>query len=145
MIEVIPYFPEHAWVLQQKGDFPCIGTNLLAYAKALEEPGMAFTGRNEKGEVIGCAGIKKLWEGVGTAWSMLSDEVKKHPFFLHRTVKRQLERIAVTHKLHRVELIILNNFEAGKAWAVALGFKSEGVREKYTPDKQNVEVFVRLF
>jgi hypothetical protein len=39
----------------------------------------------------------------------------------------------------------MQGFEAGKAWAKALGFESEGIRRKYTPDKQDIEVFVRLF
>jgi RimJ/RimL family protein N-acetyltransferase len=131
-------------VLSQEGKFSCIGNDPLAYARELAIPGLSFTGRKD-GQVIGCAGLKPMWGGVALAWSMLSPEVRKHPFFLHRTVKRELERLARSCGFHRVELIVMQGFEAGKAWAKALGFESEGIRRKYTPDKQDIEVFVRLF
>jgi hypothetical protein len=76
---------------------------------------------------------------------MLTDDAREHPFFLHRAVKRNLVKIALAWNFHRVELIVMEDFKAGKDWAVALGFKSEGVRRKYTPDKQDIEVFVRFF
>jgi len=145
MISIVPYFPEHAWLMSHKGRFPCIGNDPLAYAKELWVEGLSFSALDENKEVIGCAGVKPLWRGVGVAWTMLSCDILKHPFFLHRAVKRELTRIAIERKLHRVELIVMEGFEAGKKWARALGFESEGVRKQYTPDKQDIEMFVKFF
>jgi RimJ/RimL family protein N-acetyltransferase len=145
MIEIVPYYPEHAWTLARTCKFPCIGNDPLTYAKELWVEGMSFSALSNDKEVIGCAGIKPMWRGVGTAWTMLSPNLRKHPFFLHRAVKRHLERLAISRGMHRVEMVVMNQFEVGKRWAKSLGFASEGVRKQYTPDKQDIEMFVRLF
>lgn len=99
------------------------------------EPGCAFSAV-ARDQVIGCAGIIPLWNGVGEAWSFLSEEVKR-PFFLHRAVKQHLGQIIQEKKLHRVQMNVLCSFEKGFRWAEALGFRSEGILHDYTTDKQN--------
>lgn len=145
MISVVPYFPEHAWALAREHCFPCIGNDPLVYARELWTDGTAFSAMNERHEVVACGGVKPLWAGVGMAWSMLTPAVRAHPFFLHRETLKVLHKVVKTHSLHRVELIVLDEFAAGKKWAKALGFVSEGIRKWYTPDKRNIEMFVRFF
>lgn len=100
-----------------------------------KETGWAFSVLGG-GRAVGCAGVIPLWDGVGEAWSFFSDEMK-HPFFLHRTVKRYLGRIIEEKKLHRVQMNVLSGFEKGFRWAESLGFRSEGILHDYTTDKQN--------
>lgn len=146
MIQIIPFSVAHALDLEISGRFPKTGGDSKQHAEHLfsRSKGLAFSAV-EEGEVIGCAGIVKLWEGVGEAWTMLSSEIRKRPFFLHRQVKRGLQDFAVLAGFHRVELFVVSGFEAGNRWAISLGFQLEGVRKAYTPDKQDITVYTKFF
>lgn len=109
---------------------------------ALEQSGPAYTAMID-GDVVGCAGVILSWRGCGEVWSVLADEAKLYPLFLHRSVKRMLNMIIEEHELHRVQGIVINGVEKGHAWMRRLGFKSEGLMKNYTPDKDSAWRYAR--
>lgn len=78
------------------------------------------------GRVIGIAGIGKVRDGVGRGWVFLSDEARKHPIFLHRTVKRGLDLAFKELGLETIEVAVEDCFETGIRWAERLGFEYHG-------------------
>lgn len=144
MIKVVQAVPEHIKSMHDAyriGDEGSIQEEQLV---RLTETGMAFSGVDETGKVYGVAGIVKVWTGVGNAWSFLSSDVRAAKFFLHRNVKRELERIIKEAELHRVQLDVEHDFTIAHQWAERLGFSFEGVMFKYGPDKKDYHRYVRL-
>lgn len=92
-------------------------------------------------EVVGAAGVIIPYRGVGEAWAMVLPGARQCARQFQKAVKRGLRRIIAEHGLHRVEASVLENFTAGRAWAVALGFKPESVRRCAGPNKENLIMF----
>lgn len=140
MIEVIPYHPAHVALLKANTPEGSIGDDAVAVAADMAVPGLVFTGMKD-GFVVGIAGIKPLTPGRGHAWALLSDEVKQHPHFLHRVVKRMLPKLIQAGNFHRVELMVLDGFKPGCAWAARLGFEFEGIMRKFDPNKNDFHLY----
>lgn len=141
---VLPYKPEHAIQLQSLGYFPHTGTDAEAYAKQIDRPGLAFTGFIDNVPVIS-AGLIPLWVGVAEAWALVTDRARKYPLSMHRAVKTNLYRMIKENNFHRVQMVVARGYGPGYRWAEGLGFKFEGFRLKYAPDKSDVVEYALTF
>lgn len=139
MIQVIPFKKEHALDLK---DFMSLLQihDPLEYGAVLESNPISFSACVD-GKIIGAAGIHPLHPGVGRAWALLSMEVRKAAFFLHRAVKRRLPGLIEVGSFHRVELVVRRHFPDGYFWAERLGFQDEGLLKKYGPDGSDYHIF----
>lgn len=135
MIRLIPFKANHLLELPKEILASQKFTmSVESYAQIVQLPGRAWTAFDGE-KPIGCGGIFDLWQGVGEAWAVFTPELLKHPFFLHRVAKHLIWRLMLQNKYHRIQMNIVDGFEAGIKWAVALGFRPEGLLHAYTPDK----------
>lgn len=89
-------------------------------------------------EIIGCAGVIESWPGGGEAWAMLSSSVEKYPLFFHRAIKRGLDRIRATYRLHRIQLTVRVDLPHNyHRWVEILGFRFEGLQKMSDPDRND--------
>ncbi|WP_341713785.1 hypothetical protein [Erythrobacter sp.] len=99
---------------------------------------MAFTGI-DNGHLVGAAGIFPLWEGVGEAWLLGADRMKRHPLSAGRMVRRRLHEIANAHGMWRVQAAMRSDWPELARWAKFLGMKHEGTMRRYGVDGQDYE------
>lgn len=146
-VKIVPFALEHADPILLDPMFH--GMDVGAdYLRKQAIDGDAFTGIREDGVIIGAAGITRLWEGVGEAWSYLLPICKaQHKLTLHRGVRNGLEDIAKTRGYHRVQLLTRIDHLAAHAWAISLGFEYEGVLRSYgpAPHKMSFYRFAKLY
>ncbi len=108
------------------------------------ENGIAYTGIDEEGKIIGIGGIVLLWQGVGSGWVLTSELLLKHKIWFHRTIRDILELTEMARNLHRIESVILKEHVVSMKWAERLGFKQEGLLRKYNSQKQDHWLYARI-
>ena len=144
-MKIIPYEPWHYEYLSGR-----TFTTLRIGAEAAKIYAMAYYLRGaavsiKKGDkIVGCAGVFELWDGVGEAWSMFTDELRKCPFFLHRKAIKVLDDIITSRKYHRVQSIVLSTDPAARKWIERLGFTMECAMEKFGSDQSEHFMYKRI-
>ena len=68
-------------------------------------------------------------EGLG--WLLLSDEIRRRPFTLHRVVKRTVDRLLDETVVKRLRADVPHGFAAGHRWIRRLGFARAAETEHY--------------
>lgn len=134
-MRVVPFEPDHLRRLDPREMearlFAAIPSDLDAYARAMDQPGLSFTGLADDGTVIGCAGVRPLWRGVGQAWALLSVHAPHAFKAVHRAALAGLADAFATGGFHRVQISVAVDFPAGLRWAGRLGFEVEGRMRRY--------------
>ncbi len=96
------------------------------------------------GRPIGIIGMTFNWQGMADVWALLSEEVLKYPFFLHKKAKYYLDLYQKIMNVHRYEANIRCGFEAGFRWAERLGFQAEGLMRKWGPEGHDYMKYGRV-
>ena len=120
---IVEYKPEHARDIlagdMNKGAPKHIG-QFRDFAESINRPGTSFTAI-DNGYLIACAGIIPLWRGVGEAWFLGSERLHEYTKPIIRAVKKDFKRM-------------IEDWEEAQRFAKFLGFKDEGLMEKFGPD-----------
>lgn len=85
--------------------------------------------------IVFCAGISVLWDGVAEAWLCIADD--SHPVSLVLTARRLLETVLKKHKLVRLQAIVREDNIKARKFVKVLGFERECVMEKLNKDRTN--------
>jgi len=113
----------------------------MRFAMQKERGGPAFTATLD-GKVIGCAGIIKMWPGVGYAWVVFGKDIECYSIWFTRTIRAILRDIVRALELHRVEAVVYRDNKRNLRWIQSLGFRQENYfATKYTQDKRDVVRF----
>ena len=122
----------------QLRDWDLMGTQQMGDVrerlKYFAENGPSYTGMIH-GEVVGCAGVFIHWPGMGEAWVLSSPLVERFKLSFHRAIKQTLNGIQDNLKLHRIQCVVHADYTRSQKWVERLGFKKEGLLNKYAPDK----------
>lgn len=136
MITFIPYRPEHLMQIDyqpaQRRWKDLFFTP--AYARVLDVPDMAWTGLDEQGRVIGCAGFSPQWEGRVIGWAVFGKIPKAAWVPIFKKVRKEMRALRKQGHDHRVEITVPYGFGAGCRLAHLLGFQVEGLMRRYGPD-----------
>ena len=144
-MKIISYEPWHYEYLSGR-----TFTTLRIGADAAKIYAMAYYLRGtavsiKKGDkIVGCAGVFEMWDGVGEAWSMFTDELRQCPYFLHRKTIKILNNMIESRKFHRVQSIVLSCDPVALKWIEHLGFKMENTMRQFGSDKSDHYMYVRL-
>ncbi len=117
-----------------------------AYERIVQQAdaGIAYTGRNDEGDIIAIGGVTLMWDKVGSGWVMTSGLILKYKAWTHRAIRNILEQAIVKHNLHRIESIILKDHCVSQKWAERLGFEREGLMRKYDTDGNDYYLYARI-
>jgi hypothetical protein len=90
------------------------------------------------GEVLVCAGILKIHEGRGVAWSCISRNVGVHLF----DITKIMRKFILMSPLKRIEMDVCCDFTPGHRMAKLLGFTIEAERRaSYSPDGKDYALY----
>ena len=133
-MELIDFEPEHLQRLSPQAAQEPFARNINSVdAMQLRRRGLSFTGIRD-GRVLGCAGVVPLWPGVAQAWAVFSAAALSEPVALTRIVGREIDRIADTLALRRLQATVAETHHEGARWLAFLGFELEGLLVNYGPD-----------
>jgi RimJ/RimL family protein N-acetyltransferase len=82
-------------------------------------------------EIVGVAGIVKLWRGVGEAWFMLSKKGAKMPYRVANCADQMFDEVMVGQNLHRMQASVSTLDPKAVRFARWIGFEPEGIMKKY--------------
>lgn len=108
-----------------------------------EKNGGAYTLLSPEG-VVCIAGVAPVIPGVGTAWSVTSDLVRKYPKTYYKSTKQFMAAIASDWRLHRLQATTLVKNRTAIRWLEHLGFKREGRMRKYGADGADHYLYARV-
>jgi|TARA_R110001592_G_scaffold211878_1_gene463974 hypothetical protein len=133
---IVDYKPEHARDIlageMNKGAPKHIG-QFRNFADNLNTPGTAFTAL-DNGYLIACAGIIPLWSGVGEAWFLASERLHDYSKPIIKAVTKDFKKIIEEHEFKRVQAAVRTDWPEAQRFSRFLGFKQEGLMEKFGPD-----------
>lgn len=90
---------------------------------------------------IAAAGLTPKWEGVATAWTILSADAGPHLLAVTKRCRAMLDAAP----FRRIEATAACDFPPAGRWLAQLGFELETPRaEGYTPDGQDVAIYKRI-
>ncbi|WP_420348610.1 hypothetical protein [Pelagibius sp.] len=124
--QIISFVPAHLADI----DPPVLDpAQMQRFASAYRPTGPAFT-LTEAGRALGCAGL--VLDGrTGRAWAFLSNDLRRRPQLLHRTVSRALPALVDHYDLERVTAEAHKDFTAARRWLERLGFRFAGLAPRY--------------
>jgi RimJ/RimL family protein N-acetyltransferase len=99
----------------------------------------------EDGRVLALGGIVPFYDegGVGEAWFLSTPEALRHGIALHRRVVK-LFKSFFDQGWWRIQTTVRADFTTGIVWLDRLGFKDEGLMEKYGPDGSDYIRYARV-
>lgn len=122
-MKIVPFKSEHILGLQLQAAQRHVAPFITADYAVMLEGEFAFTALVDD-EPIAVAGITRLWDNRGLAWSFLGESAKDHMVALHKVVEDFLD----VAPFRRIEADTPCDFKAGHRWLKMLGFKQEAER-----------------
>lgn len=92
---------------------------------------------------VACFGFVPIWEGVAEAWLIADDKARTKPIGMTKVGKTFFDIAEISYSLHRVQISVRTQDTRAHRWAIALGFKEEGVMRKYGPDGADHYIMAR--
>lgn len=140
MIELFAYKPGDALLLN------CLERefNLKEQDQLAQRPYvLAYTAKIGE-QVVAVFAMSTVFSGVFEVWSLLSQDVKKHPKTLAKTAKKFVDGLS-KFGAHRIQMTTRHDLKGGQKWAEFLGFKPECVMRKYGPDQMDHILYSKVF
>lgn len=143
-MKIVPFKIEHALSLSVRPHEDEIKNHpdFEKWAK-LNGENIGFSGFCD-GVLIGCGGIRTIWNGVGEAWVLGSKEVYKHPKSAFKNVRNYLDKIIKEHNFWRIQAHVRTDNARGVRFVQMLGFKIEGKMHKFNPDGTDSYLFGKV-
>lgn len=95
-------------------------------------------------DVLAIVGVAELWDGVGTVWTLLSDESRKHGVLLTKGVRRYIKMLHEERGYWRLQATVKRFDEPARLWIIRLGFSYEGTMVAYGPDATTHDMYASL-
>ena len=147
ILQIVPYISKHGKIiLANQMNHVLMDKDAMFEGEAmeLEQTGLAYTCLINN-EPIASAGMKLLWDGVAEGWVLATSKVWNHPLVIARAIKKNFARLAMEHKIHRVQTAVRAEFGIGIKFAKWLGLENEGLMKRYGFDGADHYRFARLF
>jgi hypothetical protein len=126
------------------GEVGCV-KDLIALSRAGKNNNSIAMGFGPPGELLGIAGSYKQWAGSAQLWAIFDDRVDQHPKTLFKTCQLLITYAVQKQELHRVSLTVRSSYTKGNRFAESLGFDFEGKMYGFLPDRDDANLYARLF
>ncbi len=83
------------------------------------------------GKMVGGGGILISRPGHGIVWACFDEELRRHPLFLARSCKRQIEHDCHERGITKLKTYVAADFEAGKKFIEWLGFVADSKKKVF--------------
>lgn len=132
--EIVPFQASHAHHILKQGLQIDEGHDWYNQAEIMEEQGYCVTLLAEDKAILS-TGIIPVWEGVGEAWLLGSNEMPKYPITLARAIYECFYEWVDAKDLWRVHANVRTDWITAIRFAKFMGMKQEGLMEKFGPEK----------
>lgn len=138
---VVPFKAEHLDMIDLQDHQAGFSQQIAdkSYGVSLERGSDSFTFVDDL-KIIACCGIVTQWENRAVAWALMSRDAGK----CMRGIVRAIDNYLKLKRIRRVEAFTTCDFKPGVRMLQILGFRCEGMAEKYTPDGHDCYLFARL-
>lgn len=110
-------------------------------ARVKEYDGIAFSAV-ENGNLLGCGGLVMLNPYRAHVWACLTPEIKtRHRVWMHRTAKKYFGLLIETLSPEIIEAEVLAESQQNCRWIRKFGFAPKWLREKITPQGDDMWIF----
>ena len=149
---IIPYKQDHGKLIMQsqmnhmltQKDASFIINDTNKECMDLEQEHLAFTGLiNDK--VIAAAGMKRIWGNVAEGWFIGKQEVWNYPITIAKAVKQNIDYLATSNNIKRLQTAVRADFGIGIRFAKWLGFTNEGLMKHYGFDGADHYRMARIY
>lgn len=139
MYKLVPFTEEHVFCIETDYDFP-LSARAAFKNHELIRGYTLFHGD----DVIACAGVHILWDGVAEGWIIMSKAAYDSPKTIARYTDRLFNDIMTENNLWRIQASVAETDIRALRFARWLDFKDEGLMEKYGPDGSNYRRVARF-
>jgi hypothetical protein len=141
----IPMVPSHLHHMSIKdGELPFAkAVSIDTMLEMQSRLGLAVTALVH-GKPVAMFGCVMIWTGVGEMWSIISDDARRYPKQLTIVAKEFSDIVVQSLSLHRLQLTVRSDEPRALRWAEFLGFKTEGLLSKYSPDGVDTYILARV-
>jgi len=129
-IIVLPYSVDHYALLNATPVFQYFGLPSNDAVAKIYTRGPSFSAFID-GELLLCAGVIKLWPGVGDAWMIPTELIFQYKILTYRLIRDHLDLIIKLGSFQRVQAITKFGFTRAINFLDHLGFEYEGPLRKY--------------
>lgn len=135
----------HSICPQQNQALAQIGPETKDYIDVLLTSPECYAILDSGERVVALFGSVEQTPGIASAWSVLSEGIGREGLlFTTRAVRRKADALLEDHKgFRRVEFTVESDYAAGIAWARTLGFRAEGVLNKFGPGGKDHIIYAR--
>jgi hypothetical protein len=105
------------------------GWDNAAVVQGYYERGAAFTALNAAGEIVGCAGIQQVSEGIGNAWAIADKDkiLSVSPARIYATIREYIPTLMKQYGFRRVQADCVVGIPLLEHFIMEIGFVKEGV------------------
>jgi hypothetical protein len=146
-VQIVPFHWAHPYAMDLREFDKRAFDNIPNYQdmlKAFQAEGGAVTAL-WRGKIIACLGCNNMWPGVSEAWMITSIEFPNISVTVTRAAIRYFNKIAIEHKLKRLQITVDVENELAMRWAKMLKFTPEGVMRKYGAGGIDHMMFARIY
>jgi hypothetical protein len=142
-MKLVPYEPWHyEYLAAVSPNARYMGMeNIRLYSVAFSYQGWAITIMHE-GEVVGAAGVVRLWHGVGEAWTLFTELMHKYPLFIHKNALRLIRETIISDMYHRIQSTVCLRDPRAVRWIERLGFQKESIMQRFGADGSDYGMYV---
>jgi RimJ/RimL family protein N-acetyltransferase len=142
----VPFVVNHAFEIEG-GEFDGLSAQKMIGIQSMLETqakfGFAYTCFLD-GKPVAVFGCSILWEGVGEMWSVIGDIARTKPVAMTKVGIAFVDICQISLGLHRLQITVKTSNNSAVKWARAIGFISECVMKRYSADKLDYNLMVRL-
>lgn len=142
MINVVRFQARHWQDLREQPSIAYLKDSFTdKQVRALEDSRFVFTGINQQGRILVCAGVSEYWPGRAEAWAIIDRDSKKEFIFIHNAVRKFIEACPI----RRIEAAVALGFDAGHRWVKLLGFNLEAEKLRaYLPTGEDCSLYAKI-
>jgi len=98
----------------------------------------------EDDTVIAIAGISPMWKGVGTVWTLISEEARSRGVALTKGIHWFLDMLRRDRGYWRIQATVERGDDRARRWIIHLGFVYEGTMVAYSPTGKTHDMYARV-
>ena len=146
MIRIIDFQADHAEELFTKSTTLATADSkytLRHWLDRMEKKDRAFT-LIDNGHLVVSGGIIPIWERMGEAWLIPSDQIPKYKLKIIKTLRDHISSITEEDGLRRLQATVRTDYEVAVRFIEFMGFKREGLMKNYGPDGVDHFMYARI-
>jgi hypothetical protein len=136
-MQVVPFLPIHLTHLTLQTAQAAMQPYFTTAYKEVLHNELSFTAIDDKGAIIGCAGLVKEDKTRAYAWVLLGKNSASKLFFFHKKIQSLLD---LSH-YDRIETIVESHFTQGQRWMKLLNFEYEGEMKHFFGMDHHVKLY----